>query len=308
VKPDRPSQTALLIARSLAFSSGDPTLGELVLPESAELAWACITAASPSTLWLHRLLCKPGLRWLIRAAETAVLPGVQLHYLVRKRYLDDAARDALANGALQVVVFGAGFDALALRMDRLHRQLRCLEVDHPSTQAIKRAALGRYMTSEGAPPVAAPGNLRLIAADIARDPLLDTLHTGGYDPGLQTFFVAEGLTMYLDQNRVRAMLSICAANAPRGSRFAWTFMDRSADGSIAFREGERGYVDRWLRKRGEPFTWGIGQADLEAFTASLGLRLLDVAGEPELRRRYLEPRSIRQPLAAGEIACVVAKP
>lgn len=297
---ERDSDTALLIARSLAFSSGDPELRDLVPCDAAELAWAAIHAHPRRIVRLHRWLCRPGLRWILRGAEAAVLPGIQLHYLVRKRFIEDAASTAIAGGARQVVVVGAGLDALGVRLSRRPERPVCIEVDHPATQSVKRDALAA---------LAAPtGDLRLVAADLAGETLAAALARGRYDPGARTFFVAEGLSMYLQEGGVERLLAACADHAPSGSCFAWTFMEPDEDGRLGFRRSRRGLVDAWLRARGEPFTWGIGRERLAAFVGSVGLEIVDVADDVELRARYLSRDRRDAALAAGEVLCVVRKP
>ena len=64
--------------------------------------------------------------------------GLTLHVALRTRAIDDALRESLADGATQVVVLGAGLDGRAYRMKELEAAV-VFEVDHPSTQADKRA-------------------------------------------------------------------------------------------------------------------------------------------------------------------------
>jgi methyltransferase (TIGR00027 family) len=298
--PDRASHTALLIARSLTFTSGNPELPGLVPIESAQLARAALAARSPAAARLHRWLCAPGMRWLIRTAEAVVLPGIQLHYALRKLFLDDTATRAIEDGARQVVVVGAGFDSLALRLSRRPERIACIEVDHPATQAVKRRALAAIDSLAG--------DLRLVPADLGRESLSDALARGRFAPSVKTLFVAEGLTMYLHEHEVKELLRTCADDAPAGSRFAWTFMEPDEDGRIAFRRSRRGFVDAWLRARGEPFTWGIDREAVAEFVRPLGLELLEIAGAAELRARFLAPLGVAPPLAIGESLCVVRKP
>lgn len=272
----------------------------LVPTESNELAWAAIAARSRRDLWLHRSLCAPLLRWTVRRVEAMVLPGIQLHYAVRKRFLDDAARRAIDDGVRQVVVVGAGFDALALRLSRRTEGPVCIEVDHPATQGLKRDALARLTDP--------PGDLRLVPADLSRESLTDALSRAGYDPTLRTLFVAEGLTMYLEEDAVKRLLTTCADHAPADSYLAWTFMEPTEDGRVAFRGSRRGIVDAWLRARREPFTWGIAREALAAFVRPLGFEVVDVAGDADLRARYLTGLGIDAPLAAGEVVCVLRRP
>lgn len=307
----RASRTALIIARSLAFTHGNATHRGLVPTENARLAWAALAAHNRLDALAHRALCTPGLRWTVHAAEALVLPGIQLHFAARKRFIADAVEAALADGARQVVVIGAGFDALALQLARRPERPLCIEIDHPATSAVKRTAVARLgatreatgATHEAA--CAATGYVRFLAADLARDLLEDVLERGGYDTTVRTCFVIEGLTMYLEPQQVSSLLATCAGLAPSGSRIVCTFMEPDDDGRIAFRRSRRGFVDAWLRARGEPFTWGISRAALPDFAHDLDLDIVELVDDVDLRRHYLTGDVANATLAAGELVCVM---
>ena len=53
---------------------------------------------------------------------------------IRTRFIDDALSRAIAGGATQVVILGAGFDSHAYRFQELLAPVRVFEVDRPVTQ------------------------------------------------------------------------------------------------------------------------------------------------------------------------------
>lgn len=53
--------------------------------------------------------------------------------------MDDEVRAALAAGAIHVLVVGAGYDTLALRLAAAHPEVLFVEVDRPATLGKKRA-------------------------------------------------------------------------------------------------------------------------------------------------------------------------
>jgi O-methyltransferase involved in polyketide biosynthesis len=119
-----------------------------------------------------------------------------------------------------------------------------------------------------------------------------------------TFFVLEGVTMYLDEAAVAATLAACAELGGPGSRIAWTFLAPDDRGRVGFRRSRRGLVDGWLRTRREPFTWGIDADQIPNLVEPLGLRAVQVVGAKELRARYIAPAGIGHALAEGEEICV----
>lgn len=297
---ERASDTALLIAGSMLHLRADPATRALIAPETAAVARAALSIASPARAWAQRALRAPLMRGITRAVEAAVLPGIQLHYAARKRFIEDAAREAVARGATQVVVVAAGFDALGIRMSRASEKPVCFEVDHPATQAVKREAVAQAGIESS--------DVRLVPADLSRQSLIDAIGRVGYDPARRSCFVAEGLSMYLQEEDIVSLLATCGRHAPSGSRFIWTFMEPDADGRIAFHGSRRGVVDAWLQSRGEPFTWGIERERLPALLAQAGLELVEIADARLFRERYLAPAGLHRPLAAGESVCVAIRP
>jgi O-methyltransferase involved in polyketide biosynthesis len=92
-----------------------------------------------------------------------------------------------------------------------------------------------------------------------------------------------------------------------GSRFAFTFMEPQADGRLDF-PGSSPLVRPWLRRVGEPFTWGLPRAELPAYLEARGFSLAELAGAETLRERYLTPAGLaRRRLAAGEWVAVAAR-
>ena len=98
-----------------------------------------------------RLAALPGLRDLLPAFVDGRWPGVRSSVVARTRLIDDTIAASLGRTE-QLVVLGAGFDSRAYRLPGL-AGIRVFEVDHPDTQADKRAALERVLP-------ALPGNVR----------------------------------------------------------------------------------------------------------------------------------------------------
>jgi methyltransferase (TIGR00027 family) len=294
VRAEQPSATALLIARAMVFLSSDPHTAALVPAEAAEAYRWFLESADPR---VARLAAFAGgfapLRALAYASEKLVIPGIMLHYAARKLFLEEVARAALAAGVTQMVVLGAGLDTLALRLHRELPAVLFIECDHPATQRLKRRAFEAHRRIGG--------NLHLIELDLARRTMEEALlGAPGYDSAAATLLIAEGLTMYLQPGEMDGIFAFLRAHTGAGSRFAFTFMEPQADGRIDF-PGSTGFVRPWLQRVGEPFTWGIGRAELAVYLAGRGFSLAGLAGADTLRERYLAPAGLaRRRLAAGE--------
>ncbi|HEV2881997.1 MAG TPA: class I SAM-dependent methyltransferase [Pyrinomonadaceae bacterium] len=306
MKADAPSATAYLIATSTLFVAADPFAGRLIPARAAELSAHFVEARTRVARWAHdTLLRRKAARPFVAALERLTLPGIQLHYALRKLYLEETTRAAIADGIRQVVIFGAGYDTLALRLHEAFPGVQFIETDHPATQRRKIDALAAATARRDARSPAAT-NLRFLPLDLTRRNLADALlNFDGYRADAPTLFIAEGLLMYLAPAEVDALFRAirdCSDGAP--IRFAFTFMERQADGRINFLTRSRA-VEAWLSWRREVFKWGIGRGELPAYLAARGFALREIGTDETFRRRYLEPEALAHlPLAAGEYVCV----
>jgi methyltransferase (TIGR00027 family) len=127
---------------------------------------------------------------------------------LRTTAIDDAVRIAIACGARQLVILGAGYDGRAWRLPEL-ADVNVFEVDHPATQADKCARVAAL------PP--AIGTVRFVAIDFERESLDTVLESAGHDRSLPTCWIWEGVVMYLTREAMHATLAAVAARSAAGS-------------------------------------------------------------------------------------------
>jgi len=184
--------------------------------------------------------------------QDRMMPGQWEGFGHRKLFMQQQVESAIAAGARQVLVLGAGFDTLCLRLAPQHRDVRFFEVDHPATSAAK----ARGASAEGQ-----PENMILIAADLgasARSKVLS--EHGRWDTSQFSVLVAEGLFLYLGDDEVRGLLREAAACAAPGSRIA--FSHELPD--------ERRLLPMILRLVAEPFRSAVRRQGLPAYLAGTG--------------------------------------
>lgn len=261
MKSSRSSDTAKLIARSVILASNDGVRSQLVTPEAIEL--------------LEQLRGKDWFSWAsnfvlfrkaVLAGERFLLSGIITHYLVRKLHIEREVEKAIAEGCRRVVVLGAGYDTLAWRLHRKHREIQFVEIDHPATQRVKA---GRMEVDQ---------NLRLEPLDLSKGLPSSVLESDDS----ATAFVIEGLTMYLTPERVEELLKDVSRLAGEAGKVIWTFMERQENGSLGF-QGESPLIPRWLELCNEPFRWGISREELADFTARCGLEVQRLGDHQSLR-------------------------
>lgn len=316
VRNSRASKSAEGVAGWLSDRARDPRVDRL-LPRGWTRAARDILSGARG-----RRVRAPGLLrnlWL-QSQERVWAPGSTVHLALRKRFVETEVRRALAAGAKQLVVLGAGLDPLATRIAADVPGTTCIEVDHPASQAVKRVALEADATrgSEGEPEdgCVAPGSgwrvPALVPVDFMRESLADALLSGVASAGsaafrrdVPTVFVAEGLLMYLDAARVDALFADLAALGAPGSRVVFTYAEGDAQGRARlYRFG------LWKRLRlalgGERLMWCPSREDADGLLARHGFRALDTCAA-EHRRDLLgdfQPRETCDPF--GEVLVVAA--
>ena len=221
--------------------------------------------------------------------------GLRLFIAVRTRFAEDALAAAIARGARQLVVLGAGLDTYAYRADA-GAALRVFEVDHPATQAWKRERLA----SAG---IAIPPTLTFAPVDFERESLAAGLAAAGLDPARRSFFTWLGVTPYLTEQAIFTTLGYIAA-LPGGAEVAFDY----ANPPEAIDDPERRATHEELAARvaaaGEAFRCYLDTPTLHARLAALGFQR-DRGSRPHRNRGALLPRprdagrAHRRPCAAG---------
>ena len=254
---------------------------------------------------------RPRLRAVANAAKLPVLrtwivalidrrwPGPRLSGVVRTRVIDDFVVSAVESGCTQLVLLGAGYDTRATRLSKV-AGATVFEVDHPATQARKRAVLG-----------ASPQRIRYVPVDFERDTLPNALPDSGFKGEQRSCVLWEGVFSYLTPEAIDTTLTALVALCAAGSRILLTYVDQRA------LDAPDSYPQAWstaVSDVGEPFQTGLHPSESHAFFARRKLTLrhdestteaalrLGIAGAHSIPDFYriaiLEPALAAQPPGA----------
>jgi methyltransferase (TIGR00027 family) len=274
MKDDQASSTAYTVLQGVLFSASKPAYDSLV---SHEQQTACQRILSASAEGQKRLkqLDSAAFRFMAPLLESAMMPGITLHYVLRKRFIRDAVEAAIADGYTQVVNLGAGFDTLAWELHSLHSKVNFIELDHPATNAQKSKALFDQ----------SPNNFHLLAVDFSQTDAREALQSfPEFDADRKTFFICEGVLMYLGRPDIDRLFDGLKQLTGVGTRFVFT-----AVAPMDSVDSNTGWLLRlYLKFKAEPLNWALEQKDLAAFVQEQGYRLDDMAGTDQLRQRYLQ--------------------
>jgi methyltransferase (TIGR00027 family) len=198
--------------------------------------------------------------------------------VVRSRY----AEDRLVGGSYrQYVMLGAGLDSFAWRRPDLVGPLRVVEVDHPATQAWKRARIDDL----GLP---VRGGHLFAPVDLKTDTLRSGLDGAGLDWSQPTFFSSLGVIMYLTIAAIEAILRTVAACAPH-SEIVLSYDDSNPvldETGHAFADTESNLV----ASVGEPYTTKFSPAEADALVRRCGLEVAEHPAPEALYDRYFSDR------------------
>ena len=202
----------------------------------------------------------------------------------RTHYIDAALRKAAADGATQVVVLGAGLDSRAYRFHASHPQLRFYEVDLPAMVEAKKTRIAEALGG-------LPSYVRYAPIDFNTQKLADVLPPLGYDPKQRTFFILEGVVMYVVEPGNAATFDFIRTNSAPGSVVVYDYVLKDVIQGKAKRYYGAAYLAYTVERLGEPFVFGWTPAEAASWAKKRGLRVVEDVDHRELGRRHLTGRN-----------------
>lgn len=227
-------------------------------------------------------------------------PPMEAWLAVRVAYLDRLVGVAIDRlGARQIVILGAGYDTRAARLPRAG--VRFFEVDHPATQAAKRARLAEL---DGYPIDAAT----YVTCDFETEDPIARLVAGGLDVSSPALVIWEGVVSYLTEDAVRTTATRLVTGLDPRSLVAFEFLSKNYAAGVRVRPEDHA-TRELVSGLGEPIRFGTddilpllydtGFRWVRVFDFNeLALELLgDYQRERQFRFQRLALASVRTPAA-----------
>jgi methyltransferase (TIGR00027 family) len=216
--------------------------------------------------------------------------ALRAHVVLRSRFTEDRLAAAVLRGVTQYVILGAGFDTFALRQPPWAQALKITEVDHPGTQAVKRSLLA-------AAGLAMPENAAFAAIDFEHETLHAALLRHHVRMDEPTFFSWLGVTMYLKEDAIDAVLR-SVAMFPARSEIVLTFEPPAGD--------DPSPVARHAASLGEPWVTYFAPDAIEAKLIGAGFSRVRFLSPAEAGERYFQQRPGDLPVPKrADILCAV---
>jgi len=186
--------------------------------------------------------------------------------------IDAGVREAIAAGATQVVILGAGYDGRAWRLAEL-TGVRVFEVDHPATQGSKRARVAQLP-----PPI---GIVSFVSIDFEREVLGTVLDRAGHDRSSPTCWIWEGVVMYLTRDAMRSTLAGIGDRSARGSTLI-----------VNYHSAHRRFLASLvLRLIGEPQISAWTREEMAADLQSAGFVVVEDSGMADWNDRFADAKA-----------------
>jgi methyltransferase (TIGR00027 family) len=257
------------VARTAHLTAWARTLGRLTAGEAANGDYLAANALLP---YQRRLTRTPRLaRWLLERG----LPGAFGYFNARTQYFDEVLLQEIRGGVQQVVILGAGFDSRSLRFSDALRAVRVFEVDMPEVLALRAERLFEERPM--------PSSAIAVPIDFEHQDAAAALRERGFSSDAVTLFLWEGVTYYLPEDAVKAILHI-VAHSGRGSSILFDYVTRSFVDGDHSGYGTRRLADAW-RRLGNVNRFGVD--DVVAFTRPIGLKVRSDIDAAMLERRFL---------------------
>ncbi|HZB87813.1 MAG TPA: class I SAM-dependent methyltransferase [Terracidiphilus sp.] len=225
-------------------------------------------------------LLGPGFERDLERASHTVARDFRAFMAVRSRYAEDRLAEAVAAGAAQYVVLGAGLDTFAYRNP--HPQLRVYEVDFPATQEWKREKLAEAR-------IAASANLTFVPLDFEHRTLAEGLADAGFDASKPAFFGWLGVVPYLTLPAFRASVETMG-RLPAGSGVCFDYALAPEILTPARRVVFDALAER-VARAGEPFRTFFTSQELDAELERAGFHRVEQIDTEQLNELYFRNRA-----------------
>lgn len=204
------------------------------------------------------------------------------YFLVNARThkIDRTLQEMAADGLEQVVVLGAGFDTRAYRFAEKMPQVRFFELDLPATLQRKKEMVADAIGQ-------VPDSVAYAPIDFNTETIEEALVRVGYDPAKKTFFVWEGVSMYITEEAVKATLTFIATRSAAGSAVVFDYMMAGVAARDWKRYPQARIIATLCALHGEPWIFGFPEPSAGPFVQKAGLEVVEDLNGKAMTEKYM---------------------
>lgn len=204
--------------------------------------------------------------------------------ILREKHIDDIIENSIESGCRQLLLLGSGYDTRFFRLHSIRKHsVATFEVDLPETIKDKMTILEKRLGS-------LPEGLTFIPFNL-NDNDLNAIVRAGFQPAIPTVYVWQGVSYYLPERTVSAILDFVRAKMVSGSLLTfdccWPLMLIENDEI----PGIRFNIER-LRQIGEPYIFGMEPNDMKSWLQGKGFQSVSVSMQDDLEMNYKNSRTL----------------
>jgi len=276
IEPGKPSRSAVVVLEMRALGTKLP---DVELRNSDALACFFFGARERQALADAHMPTFIDLDFVDAWNNLGAQRRLFVHVLARTRAIDDRLCAEIRDGAVQVVILGAGYDTRAYRMQELLRGAIVFEVDLPPIQELKKLRVREVLGHT-------PENVVFVPTDFTNGDFGAVILKAGFHAERRTLFVLEGVSHYLPESGMAAILGFVARNSAPGSAIIFDYeSDRVPRGDHDDEELKE--IMARLARWNEPHVFGLPVGNARPFVEQCGLLVVADLGSRELSREYL---------------------
>lgn len=276
MKDNEASSTAYTVLQGLLHVSKNEEFQHLVTKRNREIGKVILNSSVQGRKRLKQIESKLG-RIVLPLMEKLLLPNISLHYALRKAYIESKVKQAISEGATQIINLGAGFDTLLYRLAEENPNLNCIEVDHPSTHKVKKAALTT--------PDMKLANLHFLPVDFTHQSLVEELSKSSFFSSEQpTICIVEGVLMYLTTEQIYHLFDSLIKVLNKSPRhMVFTAVEPPENSADSYGP----LLKLYLKIKGEPLNWLCEEKQLKGFIDQSDFELQETANGEKLRDLFV---------------------
>jgi len=141
--------------------------------------------------------------------------------LGRAAFAEKSLKNAVRTGAIQYLIFAAGYDTFAYRQPDWAAKIQIFELDHPLTSSDKQKRIQSVIAQK-------TSNLHYVAVDFTEKGWEDSLVAcSGFNPNNISFCSLLGISYYLSKSIFAQLINDISSIIPNGSSIVFDYPDEN---------------------------------------------------------------------------------
>ena len=215
-----------------------------------------------------------------RILKRVIKNKMYTYYFVnaRTKYIDNTLEMALKKNVTQVVNLGSGYDSRAYRFHKKYPRVSYFEIDMPHTINEKKKRIKKIYES-------LPSFVTYVPVDFNKQSLFLELLKSGYNKNKKTFFIWEGVSMYISYNAFKNVIINVKKYSHKGSMLVFDYFIKDFV-TFKIKNQKYAYSSKRAEKIGEPFTLGLTANQCKSLLHKNNLSVIEDIGHKGLYQRY----------------------